>query len=68
MAAITGPLFTSMLAGGGIKGGVVHGSSDRYAAYPATNPTPPADLAAPRSITAWASTRSGSCAIASIGR
>jgi len=32
--------------GGGIKGGVVHGSSDRYAAYPATQPTPPADLAA----------------------
>jgi hypothetical protein len=39
-------VFTSVLAGGGIKGGVVHGSSDRYAACPATNPTPPADLAA----------------------
>src|SRR5207249_11335731 len=38
--------FCSILAGGGIKGGVVHGSSDRYAAYPATNPTKPADLAA----------------------
>lgn len=38
--------FTSVLAGGGIKGGIVHGSSDRYAAYPATNPTTPADLAA----------------------
>ena len=38
--------FCSVLAGGGIKGGVVHGSSDRYAAYPATNPTKPADLAA----------------------
>jgi hypothetical protein len=38
--------FTTVLAGGGIKGGVVHGSSDRYAAYPATNPTQPADLAA----------------------
>jgi hypothetical protein len=25
---------------------VVHGSSDRYAAYPASNPTSPADLAA----------------------
>jgi hypothetical protein len=41
-----GKVFTSVLAGGGIKGGVVHGSSDRYAAYPATNPTSPADLAA----------------------
>jgi hypothetical protein len=39
-------VFTSVLAGGGIRGGIVHGSSDRYAAYPATNPTPPADLAA----------------------
>ena len=38
--------FCSVLAGGGIKGGVVHGSSDRYAAYPAESPTKPADLAA----------------------
>jgi hypothetical protein len=35
-----------VLAGGGIKGGVVHGSSDRHAAFPATEPTRPADLAA----------------------
>jgi uncharacterized protein (DUF1501 family) len=41
-----GKVFTSVLAGGGIQGGVVYGSSDRYAAEPATNPTPPADLAA----------------------
>jgi uncharacterized protein (DUF1501 family) len=39
-------VFTTVLAGGGIKGGVVHGSSDRYAAYPASHPTAPADLAA----------------------
>jgi uncharacterized protein (DUF1501 family) len=39
-------VFTSVLAGGPIKGGIVHGSSDRYAAYPASNPTSPADLAA----------------------
>jgi hypothetical protein len=39
-------VFTTVLAGGGIQAGVVHGSSDRYAAYPATNPTRPADLAA----------------------
>jgi hypothetical protein len=39
-------VFTTVLAGGGIKGGVVHGASDRYAAYPAANPTTPADLAA----------------------
>jgi hypothetical protein len=38
--------FTSILAGGGIRGGVVHGASDRYAAYPATNPVSPTDLAA----------------------
>ena len=41
-----GRVFTTVLAGGGIKGGVVHGSSDHYAAYPASNPTAPADLAA----------------------
>jgi Protein of unknown function (DUF1501) len=41
-----GQVFTTVLAGGGIRGGVVHGSSDRYAAYPASSPTPPADLAA----------------------
>src|SRR5438552_6272597 len=38
--------FSAVLAGGGIKGGSVHRSSDRYAAYPASNPTSPADLAA----------------------
>lgn len=38
--------FTSILAGGGIRGGILHGSSDRYAAYPANNPTSPEDLAA----------------------
>ena len=41
-----GKVFTSVLAGGGIRGGTVYGSSDRYAAEPALNPTPPADLAA----------------------
>jgi hypothetical protein len=39
-------VFTTVLAGGGVRGGVVHGASDRYAAYPASNPTAPADLAA----------------------
>jgi uncharacterized protein (DUF1501 family) len=39
-------VFTSVLAGGGVRGGVVHGASDRYAAYPAEAPTAPADLAA----------------------
>jgi hypothetical protein len=38
--------FTSILTGGGIKGGVLHGTSDRYAAYPATNPVSPIDLGA----------------------
>jgi uncharacterized protein (DUF1501 family) len=41
-----GKVFTTVLAGGGIRGGVVYGSSDRYAAEPASNPTDPADLAA----------------------
>jgi len=38
--------FTSILAGGGIKGGIIHGSSDRYAAYPATNPVSPTEIVA----------------------
>jgi hypothetical protein len=39
-------VFTTVLAGGGVKGGLVHGASDRFAAYPADKPTKPADLAA----------------------
>ena len=34
------------MAGGGIRGGQVHGASDRHAAYPSTNPVSPADIAA----------------------
>ena len=41
-----GKLFTSVLAGGGVQGGAVYGSSDKFASEPASNPTPPADLAA----------------------
>jgi hypothetical protein len=35
-----------VLAGGGVRGGQVYGSSDRTAAYPATSPVTPDDLAA----------------------
>lgn len=38
--------YTILLAGGGIRGGSVYGSSDRLGAYPATDPVTPADLAA----------------------
>jgi hypothetical protein len=38
--------FTSVLAGGGIRSGQVYGSSDRHAAYPASNPVAPLDLVA----------------------
>ncbi|MDA1017614.1 MAG: DUF1501 domain-containing protein [Planctomycetota bacterium] len=38
--------YTILLAGGGIRGGTVFGSSDRLGAYPATEPVTPADLAA----------------------
>lgn len=38
--------FTTVVAGGGIKGGIVYGASDRHAAYPTVNPTPPVDLLA----------------------
>jgi uncharacterized protein (DUF1501 family) len=35
-----------VLAGGGVRGGQVLGASDRMAAYPATAPISPGDLAA----------------------
>lgn len=41
-----GKLFTTVLAGGGVKRGTVYGSSDKFASEPASNPTSPADLAA----------------------
>lgn len=41
-----GNVFSLMLAGGGIAGGRVHGSSDRIGAYPGENPVNPAQFAA----------------------
>lgn len=41
-----GRVFTTVLAGGGVRGGVVYGASDRFAAEPSLNPVTPADLAA----------------------
>jgi hypothetical protein len=38
--------YTLMLAGGGIKAGTVHGSSDKDGAFPRTNPTTPAEIIA----------------------
>ena len=38
--------FTSVLAGGGIRGGMVYGKSDKHAAYPAADPVAPLDLVA----------------------
>jgi hypothetical protein len=38
--------FTSVLAGGGIRGGAVYGKSDKHAAYPAADPVAPLDLVA----------------------
>jgi hypothetical protein len=37
---------TVVFAGAGVRGGQVHGASDRLAAFPATAPVSPADLAA----------------------
>jgi hypothetical protein len=36
--------LTDVLAGGGIQGGQVYGSSDRFAEYPADHPITPADV------------------------
>jgi hypothetical protein len=38
--------YTVMLAGGGIRGGVIYGSSDSDAAFPKTQPVTPDDIAA----------------------
>jgi hypothetical protein len=38
--------YSVFLAGGGVRGGYVHGASDRLGAFPAVNPVTPADLAA----------------------
>jgi len=38
--------FTSVLAGGGIRGGQVYGASDRHAAYPSANAVRPMDVVA----------------------
>jgi hypothetical protein len=38
--------YSVVLAGGGVQGGQVYGSSDRNAAYPSSNPVSPADLSA----------------------
>ncbi len=38
--------FTSVLAGGGVRGGTVYGKSDQYAAYPAADAVAPRDFIA----------------------
>ena len=38
--------FSIVLAGGGVRGGTVHGASDEFGAYPASDPVTPGDLAA----------------------
>jgi hypothetical protein len=38
--------YTALLAGGGVKRGHVHGSSDKIGAYPASDPVRPEDIAA----------------------
>jgi hypothetical protein len=41
-----GNVFSAMLAGGGIRGRQVHGTSDKHAAFPADNAVTPGDFAA----------------------
>jgi hypothetical protein len=38
--------YSAVLAGGGIRGGTIHGSSDKLGAYPETDAVTPGDLAA----------------------
>jgi uncharacterized protein (DUF1501 family) len=39
-------VYSVVLAGGGVRGGLVHGASDPYGAYPSSQPVAPGDLAA----------------------
>jgi len=39
-----GKCYSVVMAGGGVRGGLVHGKSDRKAAEPAESPVGPADL------------------------
>lgn len=38
--------YSAVLAGGGVRGGMLYGSSDKIGAYPADNPVSPADMTA----------------------
>lgn len=38
--------YSLLLAGGGVRGGTIYGSSDRIGAFPASDPVTPGDLAA----------------------
>ena len=38
--------FPCLFAGAGTRGGTIYGQSDKHAAYPATDPVSPGDLAA----------------------
>jgi Protein of unknown function (DUF1501) len=38
--------YTVLMAGGGVQGGAIFGSSDRHGGYPATDPVTPGDIAA----------------------
>jgi uncharacterized protein (DUF1501 family) len=38
--------YTVLFAGGGVTGGAVYGASDKHAAYPASDPVTPEDIAA----------------------
>ena len=38
--------YSVVLAGGGVRGGTMYGSSDKLGAYPDLNPVTPGDLAA----------------------
>jgi hypothetical protein len=41
-----GPCYSALLAGGGVRGGQVHGASDATGAFPRDNPVAPEDLLA----------------------
>ncbi len=45
-ATTGGACSTTFLAGGGIRGGAVHGASDKHGAFPQSDPVDPVDVQA----------------------
>ena len=58
--------YSGILAGGGIRPGMVYGSSDKHAAYPTSDPVSRHRISPPRSCMRWGCRRKPLCSIEKI--